>query len=156
MSLYPELASLNAAYARCIDNDELEAWPSFFFESCLYKVTTAENHRNGWEAGLIYADSRGMLVDRIASLRRANVFERHGYRHMVGATHLLADPGGGAASSETPFVVVRIMRTGEMDIFAAGRYLDRVERDGDGKLKFRERIAVCDGCNIDTLLVIPL
>jgi 3-phenylpropionate/cinnamic acid dioxygenase small subunit len=151
-----ELASLNAAYARCIDNDELEAWPSFFFESCLYKVTTAENHRNGWQAGLIYADSRGMLQDRIASLRRANVFERHGYRHVVGATHVLGEDARGGATSETPFLVVRIMRTGEMDIFATGRYVDRVERDGDGRLKFRERIAVCDGCNVDTLLVIPL
>lgn len=156
MSVNGELASLNAAYARCIDNDELEAWPSFFNDPCLYKVTTAENHRNGWEAGLIYADSRGMLQDRIASLRRANVFERHGYRHMVGATHVLSEDGSAGVSSETPFVVVRIMRTGEMDIFAAGRYLDRVERDGEGRLKFKERIVVCDGCNVDTLLVIPL
>lgn len=154
--MHAELASLNAAYARCIDNDELEAWPSFFFDACLYKVTTAENHRNGWQAGLIYADSRGMLHDRIASLRRANVFERHGYRHVIGATYVLAEDGRGGASSETPFLVVRIMRTGEMDIFATGRYVDRVERDGAGRLKFRERIAVCDGCNVDTLLVIPL
>lgn len=150
-----ELGSLNAAYARCIDNDRLEDWPSFFLDACLYKVTTADNYRSGYEAGLIYADSRGMLQDRIASLRKANVFERHGYRHMVGAPDILREDEGGL-SSETPFLVVRIMRTGQMDIFATGRYVDRIERDGAGKLKFKERIVVCDGCNVDTLLVIPL
>ncbi len=150
-----KLGSLNAAYARCIDNDRLEDWPSFFWDECLYKITTAQNLRDGYEAGLIYADSRGMLVDRIASLRKANVFEHHGYRHIVGAPEILEDHGN-SLSSETPFLVVRIMRTGEMDLFATGRYLDRVEPDVAGKLKFRERIVVCDGCNVDTLLVIPL
>ena len=150
-----ELGSLNAAYARCIDNDRLEDWPSFFWDECLYKVTTAENHRNGYAAGLIYADSRGMLQDRIASLRKANVFEHHGYRHVIGSPAILGEDATGV-SSETPFLVVRIMRTGEMDICATGRYLDRVAPDAGGKLRFRERIVVCDGCNVDTLLVIPL
>ena len=62
------ILALQAAYIRCIDNNALEAWPDFFLDQCLYKVTTAENHRNGFEAGIIYADSKGMLIDRIAAL----------------------------------------------------------------------------------------
>ena len=31
------------AYARCIDNGQLEAWPDFFEDTCSYKITTAEN-----------------------------------------------------------------------------------------------------------------
>jgi len=55
------VAQLNAEYARAIDDDRLEQWPDFFTDPCLYKITSADNHRRGLEAGLIYADSRGML-----------------------------------------------------------------------------------------------
>ena len=36
------IARAQADYARCIDDDRLEEWPSFFVEDCLYKVTTAD------------------------------------------------------------------------------------------------------------------
>ena len=42
------ILALQAAYIRCIDSNALEAWPDFFTDDCLYKVTTAENHRNGF------------------------------------------------------------------------------------------------------------
>jgi 3-phenylpropionate/cinnamic acid dioxygenase small subunit len=61
----------------------------------------------------------------------------------------------GITRVETPFLVVRIMRDGRMDIFATGRYLDAVV-DEDGALRLRERIVVCDSSRIDTLLAIPL
>jgi hypothetical protein len=69
------VAALNAAYASCIDSDRLEEWPSFFQEKCLYKITTADNHKRGYAAGIIYADSRAMLIDRVAALRQANIYE---------------------------------------------------------------------------------
>ena len=148
--LIARLAALNADYARSIDDDRLEEWPGFFLERCLYKITTADNHAKGYEAGLIYADSRAMLQDRVSALREANVYERQRYRHLVGLP-VLRD--GGAV--ETPFLVVRIMRDGKMDLFATGRYLDRVS-DQNGNLKFAERVVVCDSSRFDTLLAIPL
>jgi 3-phenylpropionate/cinnamic acid dioxygenase small subunit len=146
------LAALNTAYANCIDADRLEEWPSFFLESCLYKITTADNHRRGYAAGLVYADSRAMLIDRVAALREANIYERQSYRHVVGLPLLRSGPDFVA---ETPFLVVRTMRDGRMDLFAAGLYLDRV-REAGGSLRFAERIVVCDSSRIDTLLAIPL
>ena len=79
-----KLVELNAAYARAIDNEQYEKWPKLFHDPCLYKVTTAENVAQGLEAGLIWADSRGMLQDRISALRKANIYERQRYRHIVG------------------------------------------------------------------------
>ena len=142
-------------YADCIDDDRLEDWPSFFTEDCLYKITTDENHRRGLLAGIVYADSRGMLEDRVAALRRANIYERQAYRHIVGMPSILSDNTDGIRA-ETPFLVVRTMRTGEMSIFAAGRYLDHVRPDASGKLRFTERLAICDSPRFDTLLAIPL
>ena len=150
------LAALNGAYAAALDADQLEEWPDFFAERCLYKVTTAENLRRGYAAGIIYADSRAMLRDRVSALRKANVYERQTYRHIVGLPRILGtwnDAGG--ADAETPFLVVRTMRDGRMDLFATGLYLDRV-RELDGALRFSERVVACDSQRFDTLLAIPL
>jgi len=145
---------LNADYARAIDDDRLEDWPAFFTDKCVYKITSADNHRRGLELGVVYADSNGMLRDRVASLREANIYERQSYRHLVGLPAIVGTEGE-VTRAETPFLVVRIMRDGTMDIFATGRYLDALVDDG-GALRLRERIVVCDSSRFDTLLAIPL
>jgi len=145
---------LNADYARVIDDDRLEDWPAFFTEKCLYKVTSADNHRRGLEVGVIYADSNGMLRDRVAALREANIYERQTYRHLIGLPAIVGAEAE-VTRAETPFLVVRIMRDGTMDLFATGRYLDALVDDG-GALRFRERVVVCDSGRFDTLLAIPL
>jgi 3-phenylpropionate/cinnamic acid dioxygenase small subunit len=148
------LVELNAAYARVIDNEQYEQWPELFDDPCLYKVTTADNVARGYESGIIYADSRGMLRDRISALRKANIYERHRYRHIVGLP-VVMDRVNGTAEVETPFLIVRIMGDGTMDVFATGCYHDKVKEDGAGALKFSERVAVCDGSRFDTLVAIP-
>jgi 3-phenylpropionate/cinnamic acid dioxygenase small subunit len=145
---------LNADYARAIDDDRLEDWPAFFTERCVYKITSSDNYRRGLPAGLVYADSRAMLTDRVAALREANIYERQSYRHLVGLPAILGEAEDGARV-ETPFLVVRIMRDGAMDIFATGRYLDVVVEVG-GELRLRERIVVCDNSRFDTLLALPI
>ena len=152
--LLPRVAALCAEYARTIDDDRLEAWPDFFASPCLYKITSAENHRRGLPAGLIYADSRGMLTDRVTALREANIYEHQSYRHLVGLPAILGETDDGVRA-DTPFLVVRIMRDGAMDLFATGRYLDVLVEVGD-TLRFRERVVVCDSSRIDTLLAIPI
>ncbi len=149
------LAALNTEYANCIDADRLEEWPGLFLEQCVYKITTADNQRHGYAAGIVYADSRAMLTDRVAALREANIYERQSYRHIVGLPALRRGDVGEFAA-ETPFLVVRTMRDGRMDLFAAGVYLDRVRDDADGRLRFAERIVVCDSSRFDTLVAIPL
>jgi anthranilate 1,2-dioxygenase small subunit len=148
------ILALQAAYVRCIDNDELESWPEFFHDDCLYKVTTAENLKNGFEAGIIFADSKGMLIDRVQALRKANIYEKQSYRHILGLPNILNN-GGAEIETETPFMVVRIMHNGESSVFATGVYLDTVRADGN-KLKFSRRIVVCDSSRVDTLMALPL
>jgi 3-phenylpropionate/cinnamic acid dioxygenase small subunit len=151
--LVERVSRLNAEYARAIDDDRLERWPEFFTDPCLYKITSADNYRRGLEAGLVYADSRGMLQDRVAALREANIYERQAYRHLVGLPAVAEE--GGAIRAETPFLVVRVMRDGAMDLFATGRYVDTMVDEG-GALRFRERLVICDSSRVDTLLAIPL
>jgi anthranilate 1,2-dioxygenase small subunit/terephthalate 1,2-dioxygenase oxygenase component beta subunit len=148
------LAALNASYAATIDTDRLEVWPDYFVDDCLYKITSADNHRRGYSAGIVYADSKAMLRDRVTALRTANIYERQSYRHIIGLPVVGASRPDGI-EAQTPFLVARIMRDGRTDLFATGVYLDRV-RDDTGGLRFVERIVVCDSGHFDTLLAIPL
>jgi len=154
MSALLRVAELNASYAAAIDADRLEAWPDFFVDDCLYKITSAENYRRGYSAGIVYADSRAMLRDRVTALRTANIYERQSYRHIVGLPVLGATRADRIAA-ETAFLVLRIMRDGRTDTFATGVYVDRICDEG-GSLRFAERIVVCDSSHFDTLLAIPL
>ena len=154
MSALLRVAELNASYAAAIDADRLEAWPDFFVDDCLYKITSAENHRRGYSAGIVYADSRAMLRDRVTALRTANIYERQSYRHIVGLPVLGATRADRIAA-ETAFLVLRIVRDGRTDTFATGVYVDRICDEG-GSLRFAERIVVCDSSHFDTLLAIPL
>jgi hypothetical protein len=98
-----------------------------------------------------------MLLDRVAALREANIYERQAYRHIIGMPRLTGMSRlGPDHSAETPFLIVRTMRDGRMDLFAAGRYLDQLQAGPDGGLLFAERIVVCDSQRFDTLLAIPL
>lgn len=148
------LCAFNAAYAHAIDNDQLEQWPDFFTEDCLYRITSAENEREGLPAGIVYADSRAMLQDRIAALREANIYERQSYRHLLGMPLLLTSESE-AATARTPFMVARIMLHGQTCLFATGEYRDRFVRS-QGRLLLAERVAVCDSTVTDTLLALPL
>jgi len=149
------IGQTQAAYARSIDNGDLDAWPNFFVEQCIYKITSADNHSQGLEAGVVFANSRAMLLDRITSLREANVYERHTYRHFLGQPWIKSNDGA-RVTSETSFFVVRIMRDGTTDIFATGRYLDVYALQAEGAPKLVERIVVCDSSRFDTLLALPL
>jgi 3-phenylpropionate/cinnamic acid dioxygenase small subunit len=149
-----EIDALYADYAHCLDNDELEAWPEFFTEDCYYRITSAENFEAGMPIGIVYATSKAMLVDRVMALRKANIYEPQRYRHMVGAVQIGAAEDGTVAVVAN-LIVVRTMQDGAMMVFAAGRYIDRLVRQGDA-WRFARKDVVLDSRQIDTLLAIPL
>lgn len=146
--------AFHGRYARCIDDGSLEEWPYFFAERCRYRVTTSDNYRQGLEAGVIWANSRTMLVDRVSALRDANIYERHAYRHLLGRAYVTEETGT-EIEAETGFLVLRITRDGPTVIFASGRYIDRFELEGQA-LILKHRDVVCDSSQIDTLLALPL
>jgi 3-phenylpropionate/cinnamic acid dioxygenase small subunit len=145
---------LIAAYVDCIDDDRLEEWPDFFVEQCRYVITSRASHEAGLQHGVVYAASRGMLIDRVTALRQANIFEPHRYRHIVGPIRV-ERVDATVAQVSSNFMAVRIMHHGEMTLFATGRYLDRVDLTSQ-PYRFIERLVVLDSQKIDTLLVIPL
>ena len=145
---------LYARYAECLDDGEGEIWPTLFTEDGRYRVTTRENHDAGLPLSLIYCDGRGMMKDRIAAMRTANIYEPHTYCHLTSGLRLVGRDGD-KLTSRCNFTVLRTIAERETTIFAAGRCFDKLTMT-DGDLLFRERLVVLDSRQIDTLLVLPL
>lgn len=141
-------------YAERIDEDRLEEWPDLFEDPCRYLAISRSNHEAGMRQGVMYAASRGMLLDRVFSIRRANLFEPHRYRHVIGPIRLKSMEAN-VATVHSHFIVARIMQDGTTSLFATGRYVDRINT-GKVPFRFQERIVVLDSDKIDTLLAIPL
>ncbi len=141
-------------YAERIDEDRLEEWPELFTDPCRYLVISRSNHEAGMRQGVMYAATRGMMFDRVFSIRRANLFEPHRYRHIIGPIRLKSAESA-VAIVHSHFIVARIMHDGATYLFATGRYLDKIDIS-TVPYRFNERIVVLDSDKIDTLLAIPL
>ena len=95
-----------------------------------------------------------MLVDRIVSLRKANIFPAHSYRHILGPTRVVAERDG-VVSARTNYVVLMTRNDGQTVIYNAGKYLDDISLTGDGP-RFRSKTAVFDTHLIETMMVRPI
>jgi anthranilate 1,2-dioxygenase small subunit len=141
------------AYNDCIDQEEYERWPELFTEKCLYQVISREDFLAGRRSGFVYCDSKGMLLDRVRTLRSVNLYEPHRYRHMTGRSTLAQ--GDGCTSARTSYMVARISQEGDTDLFSTGEYRDEIVVEA-GRALFRKRIVVCDSRRISNLLALPL
>ena len=148
-----QVEALNTRYIRAIDDDALEDWPALFADPCLYRIVTRENFARGLPLALIECASRGMLIDRVTGYRRVNVYEPQRYTHLLSGLAIEPIDATRVACKQN-YAVIRTMMTGEMIVFSAGVYLDRVVLGDD--TQFEERIVVQESRRVDTLLVIPL
>ncbi len=148
------IARLMMEYVHAIDNNELERWPQLFTEKCLYQIIPRAEHEQGRRIGIWFCDTRGMLEDRVSSMREVNVFQPHVYRHVIGPTEVLEHKDG-AWVTQSSYIVVRTLHDGDMCLFSAGRYVDEIVIEG-GAARFRKRVVVPDSWRFDTLVVIPI
>jgi len=146
--------NLNARYVEAIDEGHFEAWPDFFLDDGVYRITTAENFEQDLPLSMIYATSRAMLRDRVKALREANIYEAQRYRHVLGPPRIVSMDARGVRA-HTNFMVARIMHSGETVLFATGRYHDTIVLAGEAA-RFAEKTVILDSRQIDTLLAIPL
>lgn len=103
---------------------------------------------------IVHCCGRSMLRDRIASLRKANVFEPHRYRHLTSGleiTPLDAD----TIDMQSNYVVVQTLTDDASRVYQAGRYFDRVVLTSDGWRYQRKRV-IRDALCVQTLLGLPI
>ena len=145
---------LLARYAQCIDDDRLEQWPDFFVDDCDYRIVSRENVERNLPLATMSCESRGMLIDRVVSLRNANIYERHRYRHLVSST-VLGAVSVGSVTARSHYAVFRTRTNGVSEVFSVGSYDDEMWVV-EGALKFKRKHVIFDTGRIDSLLVTPL
>ena len=148
------LADLYAAYDDALGEGDFERWPEFFTENCLYKVIPRETHELGLPLGLMQAESRAMLVDRVAALRKTTLFAPRLVRRLVSSITLRAATSDGMRLTAS-FALFQTMLNEPSQVFLCGRLYDRVVDDGE-TLRFAERICVTDATLVPTSLVFPI
>lgn len=153
-TLCHELRDLYDEVADLLDDDQVEAFPSYFVDDCLYRVTTRENYDQGLPGALMYCDGVAMLRDRILAIRETQVYEPRSWRHFVSGVRVLGVDAS-RVTARANFLVTEAMSDEEPRVFLVGRYMDVLERQGD-RLKFREHIAVCDNHFVRRSLIIPV
>lgn len=153
-ALRARLADLYGAYDDALNEGQYERWPEFFTETCVYKITARENYDLGLPVALIYAESRGMLADRVAALRKTTLYAPRLVRNLTAGIVLRAVDDGGMRLSAT-FATFQTMLNEPSQVFLCGRLYDRVVDDA-GALRFAERICVSDATLVPTSLIFPI
>ncbi|MGP3656747.1 anthranilate 1,2-dioxygenase small subunit AndAd [Burkholderia gladioli] len=154
ISLWLELTMLQNRYLGHLDNNRLESWPEMFTEECLYEIVPKENADLGLPIGIIHCSNRRMLRDRVVSLRHANIYDAHTYRHMTSGLTILTVRGE-EIDTESNYVVVQTKSDGESHVYQAGRYFDTVVRTPEG-LRYRAKRVIYDTSRVQTLLATPI
>jgi len=106
------------------------------------------------ELAVLFCDSRAMMVDRVRSLRQANIYNLHYPRHIVTNVEVLA-VGGAEYDVAAAYTVYQTDLEGQTRLFSVGQYLDTITF-AEGAPRFRQKIVVCDTFSIPNLLAIPL
>lgn len=86
MNTWFAIYMLQNRYIGHLDNNRLEQWPEMFTEDCTYEIVPKENADLGLPVGIVHCTNRRMLRDRVVSLRHANIYEEHTYRHMTSGS----------------------------------------------------------------------
>ncbi|WP_186190065.1 anthranilate 1,2-dioxygenase small subunit AndAd [Burkholderia gladioli] len=154
ISLWLELTMLQNRYLGHLDNNRLESWPEMFTEDCLYEIVPKENADLGLPIGIIHCSNRRMLRDRVVSLRHANIYDAHTYRHMTSGLTIL-EVRSEEIDTESNYVVVQTKSDGESHVYQAGRYFDTVVRTPEG-LRYRAKRVIYDTSRVQTLLATPI
>jgi len=153
-ALRAEIRDLYDEVADLLDDDRVEELPNHFTDDCLYKVISRENYDQGLPAGTIFCDGIGMLRDRIVAIRETQVYEPRSWRHFISGVRIVAQDGD-AIRARANFLVTEAMSDADPTVFIVGRYDDILVRR-EGRLLFRQRLAVCDNHHVRRSLIMPL
>ena len=140
-------------YYNALDDVRLDAWPEFFTEDCVYRVIPRENFEAGYALSTIYAESRGMLIDRVMGVTRTQMFAPRYYRRFPGPLRIVARDGD-AVRVRHNLLVVQTMIDQKTEIVLSAVCHD-VLVPGDSGPRLRERIVVFDSEMIPNSLIYP-
>lgn len=153
--LEQDFMRLNITYCACLDDDRLEDWPELFSEDGRYLIQPRENLDAGFEGGYwVYYISRGMMRDRVTSLRHINTYNKHYYRHQISNLRI-SGVTGDIYWVKTNYFVAQTSHEGKLQSINTGEYRDQIIYE-NGQAMFKEKLVVPDTFHTETAVVYPL
>ena len=140
-------------YYTVLDDVRLDEWPAFFTEDCIYRVIPRENYEAGYTLSTIYAESRGMLTDRVMGVMRTQMYAPRYYRRFPGPLRIVSRDGDTVRTRHN-LLVVQTLTDRQTEIVLSAACHDVVVRTDD-RLLLRERIVVFDSEMIPNSLIYP-
>jgi 3-phenylpropionate/cinnamic acid dioxygenase small subunit len=140
-------------YYNALDDVRLDEWPGFFTEDCTYRVVPRENHEAGYTLSTIYAESRGMLIDRVMGLTRTQMYAPRTYRRFPGPLRIVSRDENSVRTRHN-LLVVQTLIDKQTEIVPSAVCHDVLELD-DQRPRLRERIVVFDSEMIPNSLIYP-
>ena len=149
-----EIEDLYTAYAASLDDGDLDAWPEFFTEECLYQVIPRDNFDQSLPLALIRFESRAMLRDRVTAVRETTMFEPRYIRHLISNIRVSPKPDG-VIDTQANYAVFETMTDSFTRVFNVGRYMDKLLRK-DGRLLISEKRCVYDSVLVPNSIIYPI
>jgi 3-phenylpropionate/cinnamic acid dioxygenase small subunit len=140
-------------YYNALDDVRLDEWPGFFTEACTYRVIPRENYEAGYTLSTIYAETRGMLIDRVMGLTRTQMYAPRSYRRFPGPLRIVSRDDSSVRTRHN-LLVVQTLIDKQSEIVLSAVCHDVLVLD-DQRLRLRERIVVFDSEMIPNSLIYP-
>ena len=140
-------------YYTVLDDLRLDEWPALFTEDCIYRVIPRENYEAGYTLSTIYAESRGMLVDRVMGMTRTQMFAPRYYRRFPSPPRIISRDGDNVRTRHN-LLVVQTLIDKKSEIVLSAVCHDVLVPDGE-RNRLRERIVVFDSEMIPNSLIYP-
>jgi 3-phenylpropionate/cinnamic acid dioxygenase small subunit len=146
-------------YYSVLDDLRLEEWPALFTEDCVYRVIPRENYEAGYTLSTIYAESRGMLIDRVMGLTRTQMYAPRYYRRFPGPLRVVSRDANSVRTRHNLLLVQTLIDKQTEIVLSAVCHDMLVPGDvpvsSGGQPKLRERIVVFDSEMIPNSLIYP-
>jgi 3-phenylpropionate/cinnamic acid dioxygenase small subunit len=148
------LEELYAEYIGCLDEERFEEWPAFFTDPCVYKIMPRENFERGLPLATWLCESRGMLLDRVAAIRKTAMYAPRMLRRMVSAIRVLGWRDK-TLEVRANYLALETLQDELTRVYNTGQYRDMLVAE-DGRLRFREKVCVFDSALVPTSMIYPL
>lgn len=149
-----EVEEFHTAYCQLLDLGNIEQWPEFFTDDCLYIITARENAEANLPVGLVYAEGRDMIRDRAFAVRHTQMFAPRYLQHFVTNVLILAATPD-EIRAQSNYQLLQTLVEGPTTLLQAGRYYDTFRRVDD-RLLISERRCIYDTTLIANDLVLPV
>jgi 3-phenylpropionate/cinnamic acid dioxygenase small subunit len=116
-------------------------------------VIPRENYEAGYSLSTIYAESRGMLIDRVMGVMRTQMYAPRYYRRFPGPLRIVSRDGD-AVRVRQNLLLVQTLVDRQSEIVLSAVCHDVLVPDDD-RIRLRERIVVFDSEMIPNSLIYP-